>query len=342
MSSTATFDEMEMHALAEPNRLITLIDRVSHPDTIVRKHFRSSFGRYFNHPPGRMPLLAAKCPFCSAALLTKEETLVYEDGPEINMLSSACVRVIDDSFDLQSIDLLDPCNDHDTPEFSGAIEYCRSCRYWRFHYTKTDTFPRGCGLTLAYSSIAAKRREYEGELPDGVSEELAVWLRRTPAGWYTMNTRRFEQLVADVFRRNHSTAEVTHVGRPDDGGVDVLLVESDGRQWLIQAKRRESPHASEGISTVRNLLGAMVLEGARHGAVVSTADHFSYRACLAVGRARERGMVLRLIDKRAFDRLLEPLLPDRPWLAAIMTRFPFFGRHFANRIESERQPRLFD
>jgi HJR/Mrr/RecB family endonuclease len=153
-----------------------------------------------------------------------------------------------------------------------------------------------------------------------VPEEVAVWLRRTPAGWYTINTRRFEQLDADVFRRNYSAAEVTHVGRPDDGGVDVLLVEADGRQWLIQAKRRESPDTSEGISTVRNLLGAMVLEDARYGVVVSTADHFSYRARQAVGRAHERGMVLRLIDKRAFDRLLDPLLPDRPWLSRIAHR----------------------
>lgn len=342
MSAAAAFDEMEIRALAEPNRLVTLIDRASHPDKAVRKHFRSSFGKYFNHRPGCMPLLAATCPFCSAALLTSEHTLIYEDDPESNLRSSSRVTVIDNSFDLPSIDLLDPCNDLDTPEFCSALEYCRSCRYWRFHYSKTDTFPRGCGLTLAYSSIAAKRREYESDLPDGVSEELAVWLRRTRAGWYTMNTRRFERLVADVFRRNHSGAEVTHVGRPDDGGVDVLLVESDGRQWLVQAKRRESPYASEGVSTIRNLLGAMVLEGARHGVVVSTADHFSYRACQAVGRAHERGMVLRLVDKKAFDRMLDPLLPERPWFPPVMKRFPAFGRHLANRIESERQLRLFD
>jgi hypothetical protein len=157
-----------------------------------------------------------------------------------------------------------------------------------------------------------------------------------------MNTRRFERLIADVFRRNYSGAEVTHVGRPDDGGVDVVLVEAGGRQWLIQAKRRESPNTSEGISTVRNLLGAMVLEGARYGVVVSTADHFSYRACQAVGRAHKRGMVLQLVDKKAFDRLLEPLLPDRPWLSPVLKCFPAFGRHFAERIESERQRSLFD
>jgi hypothetical protein len=124
--------------------------------------------------------------------------------------------------------------------------------------------------------------------------------------------------------------------------VDVLLVECDGRQWLIQAKRRETQDASEGISTIRNLLGAMVLEGTRHGVVVSTADHFTYRALQAVGRARDRGMVLRLLDRSAFDRMLDPLLPDCPWLAPLLDRFPVFGQHFAGRIESDCQLQLFD
>jgi hypothetical protein len=301
-----------------------------------------SFGKYFDNPPGRMPLMAASCPFCSADLIITEHTLVYDDDPGSAVRSSARVTVIDDLFDLRSIDRLDLCNDLDIPEYRGALEYCRFCRYWRFHYSKTDSFPRGAGVTLAYSSITAKKREYESELPDGVPEEIATWLRRTPSGWHSMNPRRFERLVSDVFRSNHAAAEVIHVGRPDDGGIDVLLIESDGREWLIQAKRRESPDAAEGISTIRNLLGAMVLEDARHGIVVSTADHFTYRAPQAVGRADERGMVLRLVEKRALDRMLDRLLPDRPWLSPVMKRFPVFGRHFANLIDSDRQLRLFE
>jgi hypothetical protein len=342
MSAADPFDLMTIYALAQPNRLLTVLDQDSHADKLVRKQFRASFGGYFDNRPDRLPVLGVTCPFCLAELMTLEHTLVYDDSLDPGFALTAGMTVVDDSFDFNSIDRLDPCADLDLPEFRGALEYCRCCRYWRFHYAKTDTFPRGCGLTLAYTSIASKRRVYESELPEGVPGELAAWLRRTPRGWHTMSPRRFERLVADVFRMNYNGAEVTHVGRPDDGGVDVLLVESDGRQWLIQAKRRQASNASEGVSTIRNLLGAMVLEGTGHGVVVSTADHFTYRAAEAVGRARERGMVLRLLDRKAFDRMLDPLLPERPWLSPLFNRFPVFARHFASIIESERQLLLFD
>ncbi len=123
--------------------------------------------------------------------------------------------------------------------------------------------------------------------------------------------------------------------------MDVFLIESNGTQWLIQAKRRETPNSSEGISTIRNLLGAMVLEGGRHGVVVSTADHFSYRARQAVARAQNRGMELRLVDRRAFDRMLDPVLPDRPWLSPVTEQFPFFGHYLSSIINPDRQLRLF-
>jgi hypothetical protein len=313
---------------------------LSHPDKAVQKHFRLSFGKYYDNSPGHLPLVAKTCPFCSAELITTKHTFLYEDDPDSELQSSECVTIIDDSFDFASIDSRDPCDDG--REFCGALEYCLNCRYWRFHYTKTDHFPREFGLTLAYSSLAAKIKEYECDLPDGVTTEVAAWLRRKPSAWHTMSPTRFERLIADVFRRNYSSAEVIHVGRPDDGGVDVLLVESNGCQWLIQAKRRESPYASEGISTIRNLLGAMVLDGASHGIVVSTADHFTYRARQAVRTAQQRDMVLRLVDRRAFDRMLDRFMPDRPWVSPLIKRFPIFGYKFAEQIESHKQLRLFD
>jgi hypothetical protein len=338
MHASDLVDRMEIQAFWELDRPLTIVDKESHPDSVVRKQFRSSFNKYLDERPDRFPLVASSCPFCSSDLVVAEHAFIYDDGFETDYYLPGKVTIIDDSFDFRALDV---CDNLDIPEFRAALEYCRRCRYWRYHYFKRNTFPRGSGFTLSYSSIAAKKREYESEMPDGVAGDIASWIRRTPRSWHTMNPRRFERLVADVFRRNHSAAEVHHIGRPDDGGVDVLLVESDGKRWLIQAKRREAPTASEGISTIRNLLGATVLEGTEYGMVVSTADHFSYRARQAIGRAHERGMVLRLLDRRTFDLMLDEVLPDRPWRSPVMERFPIFGRLLSNIVHSDRQMQLF-
>ena len=63
--------------------------------------------------------------------------------------------------------------------------------------------------------------------------------------------------------------------------------------------------------------------------MVSTADHFSFRAKESVGIASQRDYTVRLINRKAFDHLLAGCLPRAPWekvLAAINAdRVKWFG-----------------
>jgi Restriction endonuclease len=144
-----------------------------------------------------------------------------------------------------------------------------------------------------------------------------------------VHPKYLEKLVAKVFANSGQYAEVRHVGRPDDGGVDVVLVESNESTWLVQVKRRKHPNSVEPVSTVRNLLGTLILSGSDRGIVVSTADHFSFRAKESVGIASQCGYTVRLIDRKAFGHLIAGCLPSAPWkkvLAAINAdRVKWFG-----------------
>jgi hypothetical protein len=161
---------------------------------------------------------------------------------------------------------------------------------------------------------ASKLREFEGDLPDSIGGELAQYLRRRTDAWCRFTPAGLEQVVSDILRANYQQAEVIHVGRPDDGGVDVIFVDAGGPTWLVQVKRRSKPGSAEGVSTLRNLLGAMILERSLRGLVVSTADRFSMRARATAGAARQLGYEIRLADRGVLDRMLEPLLPVTPWL----------------------------
>jgi len=210
-----------------------------------------------------------------------------------------------------------------------CLWYCRNCRFWQ---SRIYSDPYGGCMpgpdNLAYIS---KLREFSGEIPDGCSSELASFIRRNPDFLHSCNPTKFEKLVADIFRTNFKNSEVIHVGKPDDGGIDIVMVDSDTQQWLIQVKRRGSENASEGVATIRDMLGSMILNDAARAIVVSNVNQFSLRAKQAADKAKSRGLTIRLVDKGILNRMLEPILPDRPWLEPIRS----VDKILAARLEQE-------
>jgi hypothetical protein len=108
-------------------------------------------------------------------------------------------------------------------------------------------------------------------------------------------------LVADVFGETMD-CEAIHVGGPNDGGIDLVLVEGDGR-FVVQTKRR-SGTAAESVSCIREFIGAMVVAGDVRGIFVSTAPHFSDSAVRTAAEAIKRGAVER-IDLVNASRLVD-------------------------------------
>ena len=193
---------------------------------------------------------------------------------------------------------------------------------------------------LAYVS---KLRKFNTRLPDGCSEELAMHIRRDTSRLHFVDPKRFEKFVADVFRANYTNAEVVHVGKPNDGGVDVLLIDAQEEQWLIQVKRRGVKRQSEEVRTIRDMLGAMIVEGVYRGIIVSTAPRFSRWAEQAATKAESgpHRMTLRLVDRGILNRMLDPILPDRPWRLPISEVDREISEHLANQIPRDDQLDLF-
>jgi len=306
-------DKVHFEILEEDSGKLFITDGTFRKRGVVRRYFLRDLRRYTTQYSGTFPLLTAECFFCGTSL----RTLEYID-----------------------VDELDPDLDNDCHN-KGALEVCVHCSYWRYHRVKTDFYgSRGVFGLHSYTSHLSKVHEYE-ELPEGCLTEIAQQMRVRARHWHSITPIRLERLVRDIFKANYGSTEVIHVGKPGDGGVDVLLIDSEDRRFLIQVKRREDPASAEGVNTVRNLLGTMMLENSRYGIVVSTADHFTYRAYEAVGRANECGMTIRLVDRGLLNRMLDPLLPDRPWLDIIDQDFPDFANYLARKIPSSRQRNLF-
>jgi hypothetical protein len=222
----------------------------------------------------------------------------------------------------------------------AMVRVCENCAHWQC-YRDSDEGRTWYGQRLPYHAGLSKLRDFDVCLPDGCVDEIVQHLRRAPALFHRLAPKEVECLVAAVFKANYAASEVIHVGKPGDGGVDVVFVDSGKTQWLIQVKARQRDGLTEGVGLVRSLLGTMVLQDAVNGILVSTADHFTYRALEAVGRAREAGFTIRLVDKGILSRMMSGTLPDRPWLT-FFAEYPHLQAWFETRIPSRRQLRLFD
>jgi hypothetical protein len=89
------------------------------------------------------------------------------------------------------------------------------------------------------------------------------------------------------------------------------------------------------------MLGAMVLGKSTFGIVVSTANQFSLRARQAVAKAGHVGMTVKLIDKGILDKILDPFLPDRPWLEPVGQIDNELALRLAQEVYSDNQLDLF-
>lgn len=249
-------------------------------------------------------ILQSKCPFCNFEL---KQTFIYAEKRDDKLFRDLNDQSVNPVFGAAQ----DPGD--------SRLWVCPSCYYWQW-YCEYHTnllaeyfYPDYWNRSFAVSQLAA----FSGDLPEEFTAEMAQQLRRNPVLWHSMSPKNLEKIVRDIFRANFTDCEVLHVGSPGDGGMDVLMIDNDERRWMISVKRREKPEKGEPVSTIRDLIGAMVLEGGSIGVIASTADHFTTAAKRAVQKAATRGHLIHLLDRGRLNRLIGKMLPRIPWKDAI-------------------------
>jgi hypothetical protein len=120
-----------------------------------------------------------------------------------------------------------------------------------------------------------------------------------------MEPTRFERFVGDLLAA-HLSCDVVHCGKSHDGGIDLILADSDIGHIPIQVKRRSTPGSVESVSLVREFRGAMLLKGYDRGILVTTADHFSNEA-IEASTPSPQDLVEQCIDLIDCRRLLDIL-----------------------------------
>jgi HJR/Mrr/RecB family endonuclease len=105
---------------------------------------------------------------------------------------------------------------------------------------------------------------------DDINDELIRFLADNPAKMREMSPRKFEELVADMFR--HKGYGVTLTPKSRDGGRDIIAVRKGGigtAMIYIECKRF-AEHRKVGVGIVRGLYGVVEEEKATQGIIATT------------------------------------------------------------------------
>lgn len=117
-----------------------------------------------------------------------------------------------------------------------------------------DVLPSNSSIVLATSAM----------------HECLIELHRDPGGLHTIERRRFEEIIAELFGSFGYSVELTSQTR--DGGRDVIAIGNNvdvKMKFLIECKRPD-PGNSVGVGVVRQLLGVVEDEKATKGILVAT------------------------------------------------------------------------
>jgi hypothetical protein len=189
---------------------------------------------------------------------------------------------------------------------------CPACRWWLYCFSKNKFYPFEFFRNEFYEGVVYAFDHEKGDPP---LLELRHKIAQEKIDLRDLTPRQMELLVGSVFR-DYLGAKVQHIGGPGDDGID-LLVSEEPPHVAIQVKRRENAKPSESVSTVRDLIGSIVLADIPKGVIVSTAQAFSEPAKKAAASPRLARLGIEL-SLYAYDRLREIInatAPQpHPWL----------------------------
>lgn len=157
----------------------------------------------------------------------------------------------------------------------------------------------------AFEVDSAILRQFDIDSNKVPIQSLRQYLGSKSEEIYHIHHKKMEELVASILSE-HFNCEAHVVGKSNDGGIDLILIEAD-ETIIVQVKRRTRKDKVEAASQIRELIGATLLQNSRQCIFVTTANRFSSQAVKTRNLALERNLVHRfdLIDREKFIALLQ-------------------------------------
>lgn len=179
-----------------------------------------------------------------------------------------------------------------------TIYYCENDGWWQHKISEESFANPKAWYSVIHEGILTEYPENSLDVP---IEVLNDYLYKHPDQITHIHDKKMEELVGSVFGSFYN-CETKIIGKSSDGGVDVILVDSDN-PTMLQVKRRKSIDKTESVSYIRELLGATLLKQSKSCIFVTTANKFSNEAKKTASLAIELGLVEKY-ELVNFDRFI--------------------------------------
>lgn len=213
---------------------------------------------------------------------------------ERSVCKSNCVFCQEKLIRLRDITRRDGRNDG--ASLTGSVEkveMCPTCGWWIINYHSVEK----TGYLFVHDQLGAVAVLRSLDLAD-VSTPVAdvqEYLAAKYSARYRVHPRTFENVVASVFKNLGYSARVT--GYANDGGIDVVLDGPGDSLIGVQVKRYRS---TVGVAQIRELTGALVIQGGFTSGMFVTTSKFSGSASAEAKGAGSHGYPVELVDAQRF------------------------------------------
>jgi len=102
-------------------------------------------------------------------------------------------------------------------------------------------------------------------------EEIGTHLTRNYSDIYSLAPRKFEELIGDIYKSLGYEVKLTQ--QTNDGGCDLVLLESSRDEQILVECKRYAESRKVGVGLVRQLCGALVENEASKGVMVTSSGY---------------------------------------------------------------------
>lgn len=210
---------------------------------------------------------------------------------------------------------------------NGEVFECPKCTWWMYNSKFSDSDDcfdsvHAVHTNSKYYGIAQSYDIKDKELPINV---LNIELAKRPELVYKIHHRKLEELAQDILKGVYN-CEVKHVGQTGDGGIDLIILDSD-TPILVQVKQRQNPEHTELVKGVREFVGTLFIEDQRKGIYLSTAKKFSKGSTDVAKRMIDSRKLdyFELIDYDILERLILARPSEKIWKSLVQPYYESSG-----------------
>lgn len=108
-----------------------------------------------------------------------------------------------------------------------------------------------------------------------INDELVKYMVKHPESMYQLKPRKFEELIAELFKDMGYDVELTPATR--DGGFDLRLISKldVGSALTLVECKRFAPNRKVGVSALRSLYGVVEAQSATRGIIITSSSFTS-------------------------------------------------------------------